>query len=201
MLMVMIVVSFLGFCIENIWMAATVGVINNRNMILPFLWGYGLAIFAIYFLFGTPENPKLFTRTINIASRPLSVLYYFAIAFSCVCIGEIILGYAIEWGCDIIWWDYSVLPLHITRYTSVPTSSAFAALITVFMTFIFKPMLRFFEKMDPRVTGGIASVLTVLLALDMINSLIYMINNADTLKLWSITVGKPLFELVAQIML
>lgn len=37
------VVSFLGFVVENIWLAMTKGYINNRNMNAPFLQGYGLA--------------------------------------------------------------------------------------------------------------------------------------------------------------
>ena len=31
------VVSFLGFVVENIWLAMTKGYINNRNMNAPFL--------------------------------------------------------------------------------------------------------------------------------------------------------------------
>ena len=38
------VVSFLGFVVENIWLAMTKGYINNRNMNAPFLLGYGLLI-------------------------------------------------------------------------------------------------------------------------------------------------------------
>lgn len=197
MLMTMITVSFLGFCIENIWIAATQGVINNRNMLLPFLWGYGLAIFVIYLLFGTPEAPKLFTKELNIRSSALSTVYYFIIAFLCVCIGEIILGYAIEWGCDIIWWDYSCIPMHITRYTSVPTSAAFATLITVFMKFMLKPMLNLFDKANPNVIGVLAISLAILLSLDMLNSLIYMIQNNDTMHVWSITIGDPILKIHA----
>lgn len=197
MLMTMITVSFLGFCIENIWIAATQGVINNRNMLLPFLWGYGLAIFVIYLLFGTPDTPKLFTRDLSIGSGALSALYYFVIAFLCVCIGEIIVGYAIEWGCDIIWWDYTVLPLHITRYTSVPTSAAFAALITVFMKYLLKPLISLFDRANPSVLSVVAICLAILLSLDMLNSLIYMIQNGDTMHVWSITVGDPILKLRA----
>ena len=38
------VISFLGFCLENLWLAATKGFIDNRNMHLPFLMGYGVFV-------------------------------------------------------------------------------------------------------------------------------------------------------------
>ena len=38
------IVSFLGFVVENIWLAISKGYINNRNMNTPFLLGYGLLI-------------------------------------------------------------------------------------------------------------------------------------------------------------
>jgi hypothetical protein len=47
------VVSFLGFVVENIWLAMTKGYINNRNMNAPFLLGYGLLILFMYAVFGT----------------------------------------------------------------------------------------------------------------------------------------------------
>ena len=52
------VVSFLGFVVENIWLAMTKGYINNRNMNAPFLLGYGLLILFMYAVFGTPAAFK-----------------------------------------------------------------------------------------------------------------------------------------------
>lgn len=196
LILVAVVVSFLGFIIENIFVGATDAKMNNRNMILPFLFGYGLAILVIYGLFGTPDSPKLFTRDLAITQPKLGLLYYFGISFLCVCIGEIVLGYAVEWGCDIIWWDYTRLPLHFTRYTSVPTSAAFAALITLFMKVFFKPLCELFSRINPNVLPFIAVSFTVILTLDMVNSLIYMISNHDTLIIWEIHFEKSLVELL-----
>ena len=33
-------ISFLGFCVENLWLAITKGYMDNRNMLFPFLFGY-----------------------------------------------------------------------------------------------------------------------------------------------------------------
>ena len=53
LLMMVIIVSFAGFWIENIFTAYKKGIMTNRNMILPFLLGYGLSILGLYFAFGT----------------------------------------------------------------------------------------------------------------------------------------------------
>jgi len=55
-LLTVTIISFLGYCVENIWLAVTQQYINNRNMYLPFLLGYGLTVVGIYLIFGTPKK-------------------------------------------------------------------------------------------------------------------------------------------------
>lgn len=43
-----VLVSFLGFVVEDGWLALTKGYIDNRNMHLPFLFGYGIAMVGLY---------------------------------------------------------------------------------------------------------------------------------------------------------
>ena len=45
-------ISFLGFLLENIWLAARKGYIDNRNMNTPFMLGYGIAVMGFYFVLG-----------------------------------------------------------------------------------------------------------------------------------------------------
>ena len=186
LILIIVFVSFLGFIVENIFTSYSSGVMDNRNMVLPFLLGYGLAIFVIYKLFGTPNSPLFFGKELAFKNGVSSTLYYFAIAFLCVSIGEVILGYLIEWSCDIVWWNYTSLPLNITKYTSIPTSFLFASMITAFMKYLFKPMLNMFSKIPPQALSVIAITLIVLLSIDFIHSGIYMFKNHQTLKIWRI---------------
>ena len=124
------VVSFLGFILENVWLAFTKGYIDNRNMTMPFLYGYGMAVISIYAIFGTPQAMVLAGK---LPVKEHSVLIYFVAVFFAVSIGEIALGYAVEKLCGFEYWNYENIPLHITKYTSIPTSIAFAAIITFFM--------------------------------------------------------------------
>lgn len=186
LIIVLVIVSFLGFCTENIFLSWSVRYIDNRNMVLPFLWGYGLSILAIFLIFGTPDNPKLLKKQLDFGSSATNLLYYFTASFLCVCVGEVLLGYAVEYGLGIIWWDYTRLPLHITRYTSIPTSLCFATLITVFMKFFFYPLVILCSKVNPLVLKALAVFLVFVLSVDMLNSFLYMLNRHEILNLWRI---------------
>ena len=186
-MLIIVLVSFLGFCIENIFIVLNHGCIDNRNMTLPFLLGYGLAILAYYRLFGTPDSPLFFGKKIHFSSSFKSTFFCFAVAFIGVSMGEIILGYATEWCCGIVWWNYTRIPLHITKYTSVPTSFGFATMITVFMKYCFNPLLNFFSKIHPSALSFFATAMLSILILDAINSGIYMFKHNEILHLWDLT--------------
>lgn len=184
--LIITIVSFLGFVVENVWLAVTKGFMDNRNMCLPFLLGYGLAIMAIYLMFGTPAAPRLFKKKIQIESAFLRALIYLLIVMTCVSLGEIILGTFVEKTCGIIWWDYTRLPMHITRYTSVPTSIGFGMLITIFMRYFFEPLYNFFVEMnfeDLRITAcGFATLLVT----DFLYSAIRTYKERSLAQLWRI---------------
>ena len=195
LILVIVVVSFMGFCVENVFIGLSHGFIDNRNMILPFLLGYGLSIFAFYSLFGTPVEPLYFKEKIHFKTQWGSTLYCFLIAFLGVSIGEILVGYATEWLCGIIWWNYTAIPLHLTRYTSVPTSLGFALLITIFMKYCFTPLMNAFSKIHSKVLSSVAVALIIILSIDTLNSAIYMFRMNNTLHLWRIEVKEILQDI------
>lgn len=186
MMLIIVLVSFMGFIVENIHISFSNHKIDNRNMLFPFLLGYGLAIIAIFTLFGTPNSPMFFKRTLDIEMGSASFIYYFVMAFLCVSIGELILGHFIEMTCNITWWDYSNIPLHVTKYTSIPTSTVFALLITIFMKYMFSPLLEVFSRINPRLLSVLSISLITILCIDFIHSGIYMFTHRKTLNIWEI---------------
>ena len=60
LIMTAVVVGLIGFCVENIWLAFSKGFMDNRSMCLPFLFGYGIAMIAVYVLFGQLHRPLFF---------------------------------------------------------------------------------------------------------------------------------------------
>lgn len=184
------VVSFLGFIVENVWLAITEGYINNRNMHTPFLIGYGMLILAIYLVLGTPDKVILFRKYEKKTTKVKSYLLYFTLAFVVVCVAEIVLGTIVEKVCHINYWNYSWLPLHITKYTSVPTSFLFASLITFFMGVIFQPLMTLILKINPKVMKVLSIVLVVVMLVDYLYSFYWMIKKKDFLLKWKFVFRK-----------
>ncbi len=178
--------SFFGFCFESVFVAITLQYIDNRNMVLPFLLGYGLAIAVIYLVFGTPRSPRFFGLRFGAKNLLLRLFYYFAVVFLCVSAGELSVGLFVEGVCNVTWWDYSGIPLHFTKFTSVPTSAGFAALMMLFIQFLFEPLYFSFLKLNKKVLYSLAVIFMLFLFADCIYSGIRMYLTNDFMILWRI---------------
>lgn len=180
------IVSFLGFVVENIWLAISKGYINNRNMNTPFLLCYGLLIMFMYFTIGTPGKLaewKIFKKA---KTKFAKYMVYFLCAMLIVSISEIVLGVVVEELCGFEYWNYSNIPLHITKYTSVPTSMAFATMITFVMGKLFNPIMNWIVQVDCTWIRVLSIILIVIMALDFIISFYHMIHNRNFYLKWKI---------------
>lgn len=184
------IISFLGFVVENVWLAITKGYINNRNMNAPFLLGYGLLVLFLFFVLGTPDNPARWMLLKKTQSRRMQYLVYFICSFVAVCIGEILLGTVVERLCNIEYWNYSNIPMHITKYTSVPTSTGFAAMITFIMGKCFTPLMNWISRMDSTRLRAVSVVLMVIMIIDFFHSFYHMIASKDFYLKWKVEVPR-----------
>ena len=180
--------SFLGFVVEDIWLMIVRGYINNRNMYLPFLLGYGLAVFGVWLFFGTPMDtcgiiraPEAFTGW----KRAACYIFY---VFVFVCLAEIILGYSVRQSCEIDYWNYENLPLHITRYTSVFTSLGFSAIISLFMHFVFGRVMSWISRHRSPLSEKVGIALLAVLVIDYFLSFGYMVVNNSFHLVWKIII-------------
>lgn len=164
------VISFLGFCLENLWLAATKGFIDNRNMHLPFLMGYGVLVVGMYLILGTPEHMALTGLIYVSGTKAQKFLIYFLCSMVIVTVGELVLGHLMEWICGFEYWNYNWIPLHITKYTSIPTSIGFAAIITSFMGACFDPIMSVIGMMNTQDIKPLSIMLMVILTADLIVS-------------------------------
>ena len=182
------IISFLGFVVENVWLAITKGYMNNRNMNAPFLLGYGLVVLFLYFVLGTPANPVKWGMLRKTYSKKIQYIVYFLCSFVVVCIGEIILGTIVEWLCGFEYWNYSNIPMHITKYTSIPTSTGFATMITFFMGECFTPLMNWITRLHSIWLRGISVGLMVIMISDFLISFYHMIVEKDFYLKWKIVV-------------
>lgn len=177
-------VSFLGWIVENIWLLFTKGYMDNRNMHLPFLLGYGLYIIAFYAILGIPSHCILLKR---LNSRKKIYFVYFLITFVAVSVGELILGHLVEHFFHFEYWNYTKIPFHFTKYTSLPTSAAFALGITFFMDKCFMPLMNFLRRIPATIGIPLATILLYAMMIDFFISFKIFYKKQGPNKIWQYT--------------
>lgn len=180
------VISFLGFVTENLWLCVRKGYIDNRNMYFPFLAGYGVLVEEIYMLIGSPSL-MINDNKLGLTPRGCYIVYFLSAAVL-VSIGEIILGTAVEKLFGFEYWNYEKIPMHITKYTSVPTSLGFAFIITFFTDKCFMPIMDRINNIDHESARTAAWVLGIVMAGDFIISFGKMYRTGKLNENWRIEV-------------
>ncbi len=199
LLIMVAVISFLGYNLENMWLAVTKGFIDNRNMSFPFLLGYGLFVVGLYLIAGTPKSPGLVLSEQYSNKRSM----YFFMSMLIISVGEIILGFTVEKIFGFEYWNYTDLPLHITKYTSIPTSIGFSFLLTLFMDKFFEPLMTRIDNIPRGAARIIGIVLAIIMLVDFIASFANMYITRSVNIKWKKTlknggeVGKVLIRLIA----
>lgn len=185
-IIMVIIIAFIGFCFEDLWMLFRYSVIDNRNMYLPFLLGYGLFVVLIYYLIGTPK--KIFNKYES--NRLINYIIYIILCSVIVSVGEILLGFFVEWTANFYYWNYSSIPLHFTKYTSIPTSIGFALVITIFMNYAYIPLQNTIRNNSEKISLIFVLFIFILLIIDLNISFKNMyINNGKNI-IWSINLKK-----------
>ena len=185
-MMVAVVVGLIGFCVENIWLAFSKGFMDNRNMCLPFLLGYGIAMLLVYILFGLPHRPLFFGTKVVIKSSVRRYMYYYLMIVICICVGEILLGKTVEKICGFQWWNYSWIPLHITQYTSIPTSMGFSAIVFLFMRYCLELLMNLFLGLNEKTLVLMSLLFGIILSIDMVYNLYLIYKNGEGTVRWRI---------------
>lgn len=184
-----VIISFMGWLLENLWLAITKGYIDNRNMRLPFLLGYGLLVTAFALCFATPDNIRIFSIVTDITGR-LSWIIYFIIAFVIICAGEHILGSLVERICGVEYWNYDWVPLKISKYTTIPTSIGFALILTLFMEYGYFNIMKLIMRLNKTVTIVTSVISLVVLSVDFFKSFSLMYKERRLNEKWKITLKR-----------
>ena len=92
-----------------------------------------------------------------------------------------------------------MIPLHITKYTSIPTSLGFALIIFLFMRYAFEQLLNRFSALNIKVLKTVSITLAVLLSIDMLNSGLYMLINQNFLSIWRVDFPKSLLHIIMEL--
>lgn len=185
--------AFLGWWVENIFRLVSAGVFDSRHQLLPFLGAYGFGIFVMFFVFGTPSEMRLLKKRI-LPSRTkknhvLRGVIYCALLFSLILFGEMGMGLLFEKAFGVKAWNYTSIPLHITQYTSIPTTAAFTAGIFLLMQFVFPRVVKLIDRIPDRTAFLLALVLGVLIAADWLIMIVSGLVNGSFPEYWSFKIG------------
>ncbi|MCD8309478.1 MAG: putative ABC transporter permease [Clostridia bacterium] len=187
----MIVFSFLGFIAENAARMVTKHIFDCRHQLLPFLFAYGIALLAIHIILGTPGgmrffNKKLFTQK-GVKYSILSHVTYFAVLFLVIFAGEIAVGEFYEACTGVVLWDYSDMPLHVTKYTSVISCSLYGGGVYLIMAFAFKPMMKLIQKIGRTAAAILCCTLGTAIIIDFIIMVITIFVTGTAPVYWSVS--------------
>ena len=90
------------------------------------------------------------------------------------------------------WWNYEWIPMHFTKFTSVPTSAGFSLIITAFMSVVFPKVMETVSRGDSNFIKWVGLVLFVLMFLDFAVSAAEMYKSRSLNCLWRYTFGQGL---------
>ena len=131
--------SFGGWLWEVIFCYVLDGAFYNRGfMSLPFCPIYGSCILMIFFLLGTPHDPRGILKKVR--KPALRYFWYVVFAFSLPTLVELGIGIFFDQVLGICEWSYAGLPLNLNGYICVPVSLGWTAALTLMMRFGFPPV-------------------------------------------------------------
>lgn len=143
--LLMIMTAFIGWAAENTVKLVTSGVIDNRYHVLPFIFPYGFAFLVMHLVLGDTDDIGFFGKKIfkkkSLGSKILSNLLYVFIVCLFVFLGELGVGNAYETLTGATLWDYSEMPLHLTKYVCLSSAFGYGIGAYAVMKFMFYPLL------------------------------------------------------------
>lgn len=182
-----VLVSFLGWCMETIYFRIRWGAFSDRGFLtLPLCTIYGSCILAVYLLMGTPTGGRLrslFERAkrLPVLLRSLSYVGLYAIYFMAAAliptIAEFFVALFFDKVFGIVLWNYSYYRFDICGYICLEMTLVWGILITAAMRFVWPLLVKLVCLSSPRVIKVKAVVLSVLILADLLFNLIYLCLN------------------------
>ena len=99
---------------------------------------------------------------------------------------EIGVGMMYEKFAGVILWDYTDIPTHITRYTSVITTLLIGGCVYAIMAFAFRPMMALICKMGTRAATVADCTLGIAVVIDFSIMVIYTFATGSAPEYWSV---------------
>lgn len=186
-----IVMAFFGWVAENLVRFVTLGIIDSRFHVLPFIPVYGLIVFAVQILFGDTNDVAVFGKKIfkeqNRRNKILSNLICLLLMYFAVFFGELVVGNVWEAVSGVQLWNYNTLPLHVTQYAGLIPTLGYGTGAYLLARFCFCPAVRLLQrKANYKVILIIDCTLGVLLPVDELAMFLQIIIFQEAPVYWQI---------------
>lgn len=183
--------AMVGWVAENIVKAATDGIIDCRFHTLPFISPYALIPFAFAAAFKSADDITIFGKKVfrkgTARTKILSNILTYAIICSAVFLGELAVGNMWEKFFGVQLWDYSGLPLQVTRYAGLIPSLGYGTGAYLLFRFAYGPLLDLLRrKADYKKAKIVAIVLGSAIVLDTLIMAIHIFVTGQPPLLWRI---------------
>jgi len=181
MIMMAIIISFIGWCIETIYCNAGETIFYDRGFLsLPFCGIYGITLVIIYLVFGTPFDGRLRAqveelRISKIHKNILSFLLYFIVAVAVPTFVELIVAVFFDKIFNIILWTYEDDPCNFHGYICLGYSLTWGALITVAMATAWRLIYALVKKIPDVPLFILNLILCVFILIDYVFNMAYLI--------------------------
>lgn len=154
------VYSILGYFIEEGGMALLGMEYNSSLLTGPWTVVYGIASLAIIYA----------GNRIDLLNYKKGIKVLIFIIISCLMLTsiEFIAGWSIEATLGIVYWDYSGLPYHFTKYVSLPISIIW----TVYALLLYYLIYPYLNPLIKKIPKYITIILMVLFVVDILYSAI-----------------------------
>ncbi len=186
-----IIVCAIGFLAENFARLISLGIIDSRFHILPFISPYGLVVFAFYLVFNDPDNISFFGISFFKDGTRHKKLYSNLTVYFIICLfvflGELAIGNLWDALFGVELWNYESLPLNFTKYTCPLATFGYGSGAYLLFKFAYKPLLRLIKNRIPhKIAKTVSIILGSLIVLDTLRMIIMMMILGEAPVFWSV---------------
>lgn len=191
--LLMILMAAVGWLAENTVKLVSQGVIDNRYHILPFIFPYGLAFLAMHIALGDTDALTVFGKKVfkekTRRTAVLSNIIYVSVVCFFVFVGELAVGNFYELATGAVLWDYSALPLCLTKYVCLFSVIGYGVGAYLLMKLVFYPLLKLlYNRANLTAVLAVDCSLGTLVVLDSVCMIIITLVTGTAPVYWTLTV-------------
>lgn len=188
-----ICMAFLGWVVENAARMISLGILDSRYHILPFISPYALIVFAFHIVVGDIDDFTFFGHKVFKNRTVKSIILSNVITLSLFCLltflGELAVGNLWDKCFGVQLWNYSGQPLHVTQYAGLIPALGYGVGCYLLFRLVYTPALKLVRrKMKIKAAKIICLTLGIAIVLDTLRMMICIMAFGEAPMIWSVAI-------------